>query len=126
MLEVAVRLGQDDAEGVERRLGRPDIAGELDLTLFRIERDQEHVVDRDQRPDQQDSGEHHRAGFDQNPTPPVAPPRQRQLGGSRGGAHNCTSLVWMRRSRMITIGISTGNADITAATPSAGLAMSKV
>ena len=48
-----------------------------------------------------------------------------RLRGVQGYAHICTSLVWSLRIRTITIGISTGTADITAATPSAGFAASK-
>ena len=40
-------------------------------------------------------------------------------------AHSCTSRVWSVRIRRIAIGISTGSADSTAATPSDGRAASK-
>ena len=117
-------MGQDHAEGIERRLGREDVAGELDFTFFRIEGDQQHVVDREQRPDQQYQAEHHRARFGEKPTPPAAPASQ--PAGCHGDAHNCASLVCSLRIMMMMIGISTGTADITAATPRSGLIPSKV
>jgi len=46
---------------------------------------------------------------------------RRRLNMASGNA----SFVWSLRISTITIGISTGRADMTAATPSAGLAVSK-
>src|SRR5262249_24313088 len=116
-------LSHDIEETIERRFGRPEIAGELDFALFGIEGNQEHVVDRCQRPDQDDDAEHYRAGFS-NHSPKLVPPVRRTQ-ARQGAGHHCTSVVWSLCIRMITIGISTGSADITAATPSAGLARSK-
>jgi hypothetical protein len=89
--EVPVILGQDDAEGVERWFRGNDVAGELDLALFRVEGNQEHVVDRQQRPDQQDKAEDYRAHFDEEPMPSGAPASR--AAGCRGGAHSCSSRV---------------------------------
>ena len=123
IFEISGLLRHDRAEAVERRLRRPDIAVELDLPLFGIERDQEHVVDRQQRPDQQDEAEDHRARFDENPSQPIARARGRpEATAMLTAAPRC---VWSRRISTITIGISIGRADNTAATPSAGSARSK-
>ena len=85
-----------------------------------IERDQQHVVHGRQRPDQERDAEHHRGHLRRRPAAAdsaVGAPASRRA----GDAHSCTSLVWSVRIRMIAIGISTGRADITAATPSDGL-----
>src|SRR5205807_9643344 len=95
---------------------------ELDFAFFRIEGDQKQVVDRQQRPDQQDGAEQRRAGSSQQP--PVPPPA-RPRGGSPRTLHNCTSLVCNLRISTITSGTSTGRADTIATMPSCGLTKSK-
>ncbi len=45
ILEIPGLLRHDRAEALERWLGGPDIAVELDFTFFGVERDQQHVVD---------------------------------------------------------------------------------
>ena len=118
-----VMLRHDRTEALKRWLGRPDIAVEFDFAFFGIECNQQHVVDGEQRPDQEDAAEHHRGRFGENPSQTVAPTRR--LRECQRDAHSCASLVWSLRINTITIGISTGSADITAATPSAGLPKSK-
>src|SRR5439155_20110006 len=108
-----------------RDLGRIDVAGELDLAFLRIKRDQQHVVERQQRPDQQRDPEQYRTGLGQ-PAPPLAMPARQPRGGCRRDAHNATSLVWSRRISMITSGISSGNTDTAAAMPRSCLTESKV
>ena len=59
------------------------------------------------------------------PQPVAAAPADRPRRPVGVGAHSCTSAVRSLRIRMITSGISSGSADITAATPSRGCARSK-
>ena len=115
IFEVAGLLRDDIDKAVERRLGCPEIPGELDFPFLGIERDQEQIVDRQQRPDQQHRAERDRAGFDE-----PLPMAQTKRKASGRAAHSCTELVWNRRISTMMSGIKTGNADITAATPSAG------
>ena len=86
ILEVPISLGYDDPKAFERRVRRPDITGELVIT-FGIERDQEHVVNRQERPDQQHDAEHRRGRFGEEPAHAVARPVRRPTEG-RGDAHN--------------------------------------
>src|ERR1700716_848929 len=133
MFQIPVPLGEDDPEAVQRRLHRDD-AGTIDIA-FVLEGDHHHVVDRREGPHQ-----HH--GIEQEerrvarlspasrcaPHPPRgtrrAGDRQRRLGCDASHAHSCTSVVFSLRIRMITSGISTGNAVITTATPRSGRARS--
>src|SRR6202048_3030855 len=111
-------LAYDDPKAFERRVRRPDIAGELVIT-FGIERDQEHVVNRQERPDQQHDAEHRRGRFGEDAPPAVARPARRPA-ERRGDAHNSTSIAWTLRISTITSGISTGRADNITAMPSSG------
>src|SRR6516225_3025819 len=117
ILEIPISLGYDDPKAFERRARRPDIAGELVIT-FGIERDQEHVVNRQERPDQQHDAEDGRGRFGENPSRAVAPTAR--WPAERGDAHNWTSVAWTLRISTITSGISTGRADNITATPSSG------
>src|SRR6185503_17109972 len=103
---------------------RPDEALELYIAFIAIERDQQHVVNGRQRPDQERDAEYHRRHFGEKAPQPMARSEHGRTGRA-GYAHNCTFLVWTVRMRMITIGISAGRADRTAATPSDGWAASK-
>src|SRR5262249_10528280 len=144
MLNQPIALGHYCVEAVERRVWRPNDTRELYITFVGIERDQQHVVHGRQRPDQQHDTEYHRDRFSENSPQPIARPAHRPAGwvGDAGATvaahvrasarkgpvlalHNCTSLVWSVRIRMSVIGISTGRADSTTATPSAGWAASK-
>ena len=124
ILDEPVSLGQDGLKAVKRWVRRPDEPLELDIAFIAIERDQQHVVDGRQRPDHERDAEYHRRHFGEERPQPMARAERRRTGRA-GDAHNCTSLVWSVRIRMITIGISTGRADMTAATPSDGWAASK-
>src|SRR5947199_49570 len=109
VFEIAGVLRQNHAEALERRCRGPEVAAELDLAFLGIERDQQHGVDGDQRPDQQHDAEHHRARFRDEPPE----------------SHSCTTLVWSARISAITSGTSSGRTEIAAATPSAGFAAPK-
>src|SRR3981081_2511371 len=106
---------------------------------LRLERHHDHVVDRDQRPQQQNHADHRGAGIRQvPPAPGRAPhplhrarsgpagrsPGQPRLDGYR--AHSCTSAVLSLRIRMMASGRNKGSADMTAATPSCGLPSSSM
>src|ERR1700730_1859632 len=100
-----------------------------------FEGNHDHVVERRNRPNQQEKAHHRSPGIAQvAPAPGDAPHplrRPRRRGGNRAGVcrycgHSCTSAVLSLRIRMITSGISSGNADITAATPSCGLPSSSM
>src|SRR6185437_11296464 len=121
-LKVPVTLGHDDAEAVERRRGRPDRVAEHVAVL--ADGDQHHVVDRRDGPDHQQDGEHARHRLAEHPPQPIARTPGRSRDGD-GGAHSCTSEVRSLCISSMTIGISTGSADITAATPSRGWASTK-
>src|SRR5262249_25030637 len=118
ILEVPISLGYDDPKAFKRRVRRPDITGELVIT-FRIERDQTHVVNRQERPDQQHDAEHRQGRVGETPPHAIARPA-RQPAEGRSDAHNCTSVVCTLRISTITSGISTGRADNITATPSSG------
>src|SRR6478736_1963408 len=125
-------LGHHDAETLQRGRLRPNRAAEYPGVA--VQRDLPHVVDRRERPDDEDETESQAHGFDTEALQPVdqrggdAPVRGRgrhspagtPIGSGR--AHSWPSDGRNRRIRMITSGISTGNADITAATPSRGSA----
>ncbi len=121
--EIPIALGQDDAEALERRLRRPDVVGE-DVAM-RLERDQDDVVDRRQRPDQQDHGKAQRRRLAQVSPQPVAPAPPHRQGLQQRRAHSCTSVVRSFRISRMTSGIISGSADITVATPRSGRATSK-
>src|SRR5205823_8298236 len=101
---------------------------------FGFERDHDHVVERRNRPNQQDDADQRRPGIAQIAPAPGDPPhpiRRLRRCYSRAGirryrGHSCTSAVLSLRIRMITSGISSGNADMTAATPSCGLPSSSM
>src|ERR1051325_1472642 len=95
IFEVPSLLCYSNAEGIKRRFGRPYIAGELNLALFRIERDQKHVVDRRQRPDHEDAAEQHRASGRNGPPQPVA-----------STVHSCISLACSIRIIIMASGTS--------------------
>ena len=120
ILKVPVAFGEHPDERLERRVRRPDVAGEFGIA-FGIEGDQQQVVNRQQPPDQQHDREHggpRRIG-------PSAPSVGRPAPGVEGGdTHSCTSLVWSRRVSSTPAGISTGSAAITAATPRSGRPLS--
>src|SRR5439155_3452680 len=132
-LEIPMALCEDDPEAVGRRRRRPEMVAEH-VTLG-LERHHHHVVKRRNRPHQQDHADEPGAGIRQvTPAPRSAAQlirRSRRRGGDRPGicryrGHSCTSAVLSLRIRMITSGISSGNADITAATPSWGLPSSSM
>jgi len=101
----------------------PDVAVELDLPFLGIERDQEQIVHRQQRPNEEDDAERRRTALDEHP--PQAPAPAPQAADNGRDAHSCTSLVRSRFISTITIGIKSGRADMTAAIPSAGWLRSK-
>src|SRR5262249_39636205 len=127
ILQIPVILGPDHTKARERRVRRPDAAGEL-ITLV-IERNEQHVVDGEQRPDQQGDAKHSAHDAAGN-SPSVAVPRARAaissghaahadfIGESRG--HSCTPVLCKRRIKRITAGMASGRTDIIAAVPSSG------
>ena len=117
MLEVPVILFPDDAEAVPVPVYRPDHTGELVAIV--AQRDQQHVVDRYQRPDEQRDAEKRTA----DPGPQAATAQARPIvrpNRSECDAHSCTPVNRMRRISSSTAGMRTGNADIIAATPRLG------
>jgi hypothetical protein len=66
ILNQPISLGQDGVEAVERRVRGPQEALELYVAVVGIERDQQHVVDGRQRPQQEHDDEYHRGHFGEN------------------------------------------------------------
>jgi hypothetical protein len=93
ILKIPGLLGNDIEERFERRFRYPQIASELDLPFFGIERDQEHVVDGEQRPDQENETEYGRSDLGQNSPPSIARSPRRWLRDSQRDAHTRTSFV---------------------------------
>src|SRR6516225_8974274 len=100
-----------------------------------LERHHDDVVDRCQRPHEQNRADDCGARIGQVAAAarrPLHPLPRASDGGSRCQrcirryrAHSCVSVFLIRRIRMITSGISNGSADMTTATPRRGLARSK-
>ena len=129
VLQVPVALGQHTPEALDRRDPRPDVVGEH--VALRLQRDQHHVVDRQDRPHHEDQRQQRRpCGGQISPAPHGTLRLRLRVGGGQGGvdgnrAHSCTCAVRSLRIRTITSGITIGSADITAATPRRGCAISK-
>src|SRR5207245_10282465 len=129
VLQIPVALGQDTPEALDRPDPRPDVIGEH--VALGLERDHHHVVDGHDRPhDEHDREQQGPRGLEMVA---AAHGTERTRCRSRRGesrlgrdrAHSCTSAVRSLRIRTITSGITIGSADITAATPSRGWAISK-
>src|SRR5258708_78321 len=104
MFEVPVILFKDDAETVPVPVLRPEQAGELVAVI--AQRDQQHVVDWQQRPDQQRYAEEYAA--DSGPQAAAAQTRPIvRLDGSECDAHSWIPVVRIRRISSSTIGIRT-------------------
>src|SRR6516164_2660467 len=125
-------FGEDDPKTLGRRLRRPDMRHRHIALGFEGHHDD--VVDRRQRPQQNHGAECGGPGIGQvAPAPGSAahPLRGTSRGRRRPGVyrytgHSCASEVFSLRIRMMTSGISNGNADMTAATPSCGLPSSNM
>src|SRR5581483_6519631 len=113
--EVPEAFGEDDIEAVQRRILRPDRARKDGVMAGK--RDDRHVVDRRQRPDDQHDAQHDAGGFHGAATRAVAPWRNAP---GAGDAHSCCSDMRSLRIRMMIRGINTGKAVMTSATPSRG------
>jgi hypothetical protein len=61
----------DGLKAVEGWVRRPDEALELYIAFIAIERDQQHVVNGRQRPDQERDAEYHRRHFGEKPPQPM-------------------------------------------------------
>ena len=110
------------------RIRRPDVVAEH--VVVRLERDHDHVVDRRQRPDDQDDAERQRRRLRSDAAAPVIRAAAAAAGAAvsrfveQDRGHSCTSEVRSLCISIITSGIISGKADITAATPSSGRAIS--
>jgi YD repeat-containing protein len=78
MVEVVMLLLEHDGEIVERRVVRPQIAGEC--RVFGRDREQHHVVDRRDRPQQHRNADQQQLGFGRD-------------GAQRGQAHFDNRLI---------------------------------
>src|SRR5262249_46183823 len=123
IFKIPVALGDDDPEALEGRLRRPDIVGEH--VAVRLERHRHHVVDRRERPDHEHDAENKRRRLGQVSPQPVVGATADRTAIHRRRTHSVTSVVCSLRISRITSGIIKGSADITTATPSSGLAISK-
>src|ERR1700751_4215473 len=113
--EVPEAFSDDDIEAVQCRIFRPDGAGK-DVVVGR-ERDDDHIVNRRQRPNDQHDAQQHGGGFPRATGRAVAP--WRKMPGA-GDTHSCPSDMRSLRIRMKIRGINTGKAVITSATPRRG------
>ncbi len=119
MIHQPVIFRPDRTEAGEIGIRRPEAAGEF--IGVGIERHQDHVVDRQQRPDQQPDAKGDAGRLGPQPPPASARPKCRPAARrAQHGAHNCTPVARVRRINQITTGIRMGSADIIAATPRSG------
>src|SRR6185312_5968034 len=123
ILKIPIALSDDDPEALHRGLLGPNVIGE-DVAM-RFERHYDDVVDRRQRPDQDDEAKHDRSCLGKRAAQPISADLPKRRRGCKPGAHSLTSVVRSLRISRITSGIISGRSDITAATPRSGLPTSK-
>src|SRR5690606_38633913 len=100
---------------------RPEAAGEA--VAHRGQREHDHVIERQERPDQDDQADHDQPAFGERLAHEIAETAAlagalpgRRVGLGRDRLHTSV-LRPRRRTRRITSGISTGSAVMTVATP---------
>ncbi len=116
MFEQPVLPGPDHLEPFEGKFAWPYDA----IELFGVvgEGEQQHVVDRQQRPEQHDHADRRRRSV-KEPSPAARAACRRALmrAARQGKAHSCTSVACSLRSSRMATGMVTGSTDSAAARP---------